>query len=57
MISIIGITISLLGTKQTSETEILSDIILIVNSYRHWIVSLSDVIKRKCVRDENNLTI
>jgi hypothetical protein len=33
MISIIGITISLLGTKQTSETEILSDIIIyIVNS-------------------------
>jgi hypothetical protein len=28
MISIIGITISLLGTKQTSENEILSDIII-----------------------------
>jgi hypothetical protein len=30
MISIIGITISLLGTKQTSETEILSDIIYLL---------------------------
>jgi hypothetical protein len=53
MISIIGITISLLGTKQTSETEILSDIIiyLLLIAIGIGLLAFSDVIKRKCVRE------
>jgi hypothetical protein len=52
MISIIGITISLLGTKQTSETEILSDIIIyLLLAIGIGLLAFSDVIKKKCVRE------
>jgi hypothetical protein len=59
MISIIGITISLLGTKQTSETEILSDIIiyLLLIAIGIGLLAFSDVIKGNVLENENNLTI
>jgi hypothetical protein len=48
MISIIGITISLLGTKQTSETEILSDIIIyLLLAIGIGLLAFSDVIKKE----------
>jgi hypothetical protein len=58
MISII--TISLLGTKQTSETEILSDIIiyLLLIAIGIGLLAFSDVIKKgNVLENENNLTI
>lgn len=60
MISIVGITISLLGTKQTSETEILSDIIiyLLLIAIGIGLLAFSDVIKKgNVLENENNLTI
>jgi hypothetical protein len=59
MISIIGITISLLGTKQTSETEILSDIIiyLLLIAIGIGLLAFQMLLKGNVLENENNLTI
>lgn len=60
IISIIGIIINLLGMKQSSEIEILSDIImyLLLIAIGVGLLAFSDVIKKgNVLEDENNLTI
>lgn len=60
MISIIGITISLLGMKQSSETEILSNTVmyLLLIAIGIGLLAFSDVIKKgNVLKTENDLTV
>jgi hypothetical protein len=59
-ISILGIIISLLGMKQSSEKDILADIIMYVLliAISVGLLAFSDVIKKgNIIENENNLTI